>query len=63
MPNPMLQLHQQHAAVLGPMMMLGSVELPAVAVLLWAYLGSTLQQLVCLAENVKGHVLQRLGQQ
>jgi hypothetical protein len=60
--NPMLQLHQMQAAVLGPIITLGSVELPAVAVLLSAYLGRELQQLVCLAENVKGHVFQALGQ-
>jgi hypothetical protein len=62
-PHTMLQLHQQQAAVLGPIITLGSVELPDVAVLLSAYLGKDqLQQLVCSAESVKGHVLQALGQ-
>jgi hypothetical protein len=59
--NPMLQLHQMQAAVLGPIITLGSVELPAVASVLSAYLGRELQQLVCLAENAKGHVFQALG--
>jgi hypothetical protein len=59
-PNPMLQLHQQQAEVLGPIITLGSVELPSVAVVLSAYLRNELQQLVCLAESVKEQVYQAL---